>query len=44
MILNELKTGKQTMEIPKIKMDEIIRLIELDNNKVLLTKVQKHIY
>jgi len=38
-ILDELKTGKQTTKIPKIKMDDIIKLIELDDNKQLLQKI-----
>jgi SNF2 family DNA or RNA helicase len=38
-ILNELKTGKQESKIPPIKIDNIIRLIDLESNKAVLDKV-----
>jgi SNF2 family DNA or RNA helicase len=44
LILNELMTGKQTTTIPTIKLDEIIRLVEMDHNKSLLIKVNQNMY
>lgn len=44
VILEELKTGQQTTKVPSVKMDDIIKMIEVEINKDLLTKVQKRIY
>jgi SNF2 family DNA or RNA helicase len=38
-ILNELTTGKQITKIPKININEIIKLIELKDNKQLINKI-----
>ena len=39
-ILNELKTGSIKTKIPTVKMDDIIRLIELEDNKKLLKDIK----
>ena len=39
-ILNELKTGVIETKIPMVKMDDIIRLIELADNEELLKKIK----
>jgi SNF2 family DNA or RNA helicase len=38
-IINELMTGKQKTKVPIIKMDQIIRMIELEDNKKLLQNI-----
>jgi SNF2 family DNA or RNA helicase len=44
MIVEELTTGKQKTDVPKIKMDDIIKLIESEQNRDLLCKIQKRMY
>lgn len=39
-ILNELKTGNIKTKIPSINVDEMIKLIELEDNKELLKKIK----
>lgn len=44
LILNELMTGSQTLSIPKIKMDDVIKMIEVEDNKVMLRTVNQNSY
>lgn len=44
MIVEELRTGKQTGTVPKIKMDDIIKLVEEESNKALLQNINNKIY
>ncbi len=39
-ILEELKTGNQKTKIPLIKMNEVIKMIEIENNRDLLQKIK----
>ena len=39
-VLDELKTGKMETAIPLIKLDDVIKLIELSDNEELLKKVK----
>lgn len=39
-ILNELQTGKPTTTIPGIRMDEIIKVIEMEHNTTALKKIK----
>lgn len=39
-MLEELKTGKMTTAVPLMKLDDIIKLIELSDNEELLKKVK----
>lgn len=39
-VLEELRTGKMKTKVPLIKLDEIIKLIELSDNEDLLKKVK----
>ena len=39
-ILNELKTGTANTKIPELKLDEIIRLIEISDNMQLLKNIK----
>lgn len=44
LIIEELRTGKQTGTIPKIKLDDVIKLVEEESNRVLLQKINNKIY
>jgi SNF2 family DNA or RNA helicase len=39
-ILNELKVGGQETKVPKINMENVIKMIELEDNKRLLKKIE----
>ncbi len=39
-ILEELKTGTSNTKIPKIKIDDVIKMIELEDNKTKLSKIK----
>lgn len=39
-ILNELRVGSIKTKVPKINMDDVIRMIELEDNKTLLKKIK----
>lgn len=41
LILDELMTGCPTMNVPKIKMDDVIKMIDVNDNEVLLTKLNQ---
>ena len=39
-ILGELKTGTSTTKIPKIKIDEVIRMIDIEDNRKRLADIK----